>query len=153
MIISTANIAEVAAAVVQLLKDHPDLQDIGLCVELAEPVNEDPSKCPWIGVYPQRIAFPPRTLGLGGGYRAQNTELVLVCQETHPNSGEECLGLLGRLVKAATGALLTDTSLKGTVMTLADNFEVDFLGTLKFNDAILQTATLRATGLTTVSGG
>ena len=36
--------------------------------------------------------------------------------------------------------------------TLGD-FEVEFLGTRKLNDQVLQTAAIRGVGLTTVSGG
>jgi hypothetical protein len=152
MIITTQDIGSFAQAIVTLLKDSQAVQDIGATVELAEPVNEDPSRCPWIGVYPLRTPFPPRSLGFGGGFRGQNNEFVVVCQQSDPLKGEDCLVALGLLVQAVTSALLSDTTIKGTVQTLGD-FEVDFLGTLKLNDAILQTATVRAVGLTTVSGG
>jgi hypothetical protein len=152
MSIITVDVAEVCRAIQTLLKDSQDVQDIGAAVELAEPVNEDPTRCPWVGIYPLRSPFPTRTLGMGGGFRAQNPEFVLVCQEQHANDGGACLDALGKLVKAVTSAVLTDPSLKGTVQMLGD-FEVDFLGVLKVNDAIMQTATVRAVGLTTVSGG
>jgi hypothetical protein len=152
MNITTADIAECALAIQQLLKDSQDMQDIGATVDLAEPENEDQSRCPWVGVYPLRTPFPTRTLGMGAGFRAQNNEFVLICQQTHPNDGAACLALLGELVQAVTSAILSDTTLKGTVQTLGD-FEVEFLGTRKLNDQVLQTAAIRGVGLTTVSGG
>jgi hypothetical protein len=152
MNITTSDVSEQVFAVRDLLKDSQAMQDIEANVQVAEPINEDPSRCPWVGIYPLRMPFPPRTLGMGGGFRAQNTELVLVCQATHPNDGEGCLQSLGTLVQAVTSAILTDPSLKGTVQMLGD-FEVEFLGTLKQNDSIMQTATIRAVGQTTVSGG
>jgi hypothetical protein len=151
-VISTVNMSDCMIAVRDLLKDFQGVQDIGATVDLAAPVNEDPSRCPRIQIFPIRIAFPPRTLGLGGGFRAQNNEFVVLFQETHANDGDECLSLLGNLVKAGADALLSDISLKGTAQMLGD-FEVEFLGVLKTNDAIMQTASLRVVGLTTVSGG
>lgn len=152
MNITTQDIAEVVLAVTTLLKDSLDLQDIGANVELGEPINEDPSRCPWVGVYPVRCAFPSRTLGMGGGFRAQNPEFFVVCQQTHASEGATCLAYLGTLVKAVTGAVLSDPSLKGTVQMLGD-FDLEFSGYEKVNDVIMQTATLRVVGLTTVSGG
>lgn len=152
MNIITQDIAEVVSAVTTLLKDSLDVQDIGAKVDLAEPINEDPSRCPWVGVYPVRCPFPTRSLGMGGGYRAQNPEFFIMCQQTHASEGETCLALLGALVKAVTGAVLSDPSLKGTVQMLGD-FEVEFSGYQKVNDAIMQTATIRVVGQTTVSGG
>jgi hypothetical protein len=152
MSIITQDVAEVVSAVTTLLKDSLDVQDIGAKVELAEPINEDPSRCPWVGVYPARCPFPPRALGMGAGFRAQNPEFFVVCQQTHATEGATCLSSLGVLVKAVTGAILSDPSLKGPVQMLGD-FDVEFSGYQKVNDAIMQTATLRVVGLTTVSGG
>lgn len=152
MSIITNDIGACMMAVRDLLKDSQDVQDIAANIELAEPVNEDPTRCPWIGIYPLRTTFPTRTLGMGGGFRAQNNEFVVICQHTHANDGATCLALLGELVQAVTGVLLSDPTLKGTVQMLGD-FELELLGTLKQNDAIMQTASIRAVGLTTVSGG
>ncbi len=153
MIIGTTDLAEVATAVRDLVKDWPAIKDINATVELGEVVNEDPGRCPWVGVYPLRSSFPPRVLGLGGGFRAQEIEFVVMCQQTHPTEGESALQLLGALVQMVTSALLTDPSLKGTVQTLGDAFDVELLGTKKLNDQLLQTAAIRGVGRTTVSGG
>lgn len=152
MNILSADMGECMLAVRDLLKDWQAVQDIGATVDLAEPVNRDPSRCPLIQVFPLRMAFPLRTMGLGSGYRGQNNEFVILCQQSHQSEGAECLRLLGQLTQAATSALLSDPSLKGTVQTL-DEFSVDMLGVLKVNDAIMQTASIRVVGLTTVSGG
>jgi hypothetical protein len=152
MNIVTQDIAEVVDAVTTLLKDSLDVQDIGANVELAEPINEDPSRCPWVGVYPVRCAFPARVSGYGSGFRYQEPEFYVVCQEDHASDGAACLASLGKLVKAVTGAILSDTSLRGTVLTLGE-FDLEFGGYQKVNDAIMQTATIRVVGQTTVSGG
>lgn len=152
MNITTQDIAAVAIAVSDLLKDSLDVQDIGAQVELAEPINEDPSRCPWVGIYPARCAFPSRGAGYGAGFRYQNPEVFVVCQQQHANDGRACLEMLGALVKAVTGAILSDFSLKGTIQMTTD-FDVEFSGYQKVNDAIMQTATIRIVGQTTVSGG
>jgi hypothetical protein len=152
MIITTIDPIATARAIVAILKDSPALQDKQALVERGEPLNEDPGKCPWIGVYPLRVPFPSRTLGMGGGFRAENPEFAVVFQTTHPNDGAACQDELGELVRGGTSALLSDPSLGGTVAMLGD-FEVEFNGERKINDSILQVATLRVVGLTTVSGG
>lgn len=154
MNIVTANMAEMLFAVRDLLKDHQGIQDIGAKVEVGLPVNQDPSLCPLIQIYPMRTPFTSRTIGLGPGYRAQDNEFVVQFQQSHQSDGEACMALLGELVQAGTSALLTDPTLKGTVLALGQEFTVDYLGIIRGeNDAIMQTATLRAVGLTTVSGG
>jgi len=152
MSILTADMAAILFAVRDLLKDSQVVQDIGAKVEVGEPVNEDPDRCPLIQLFPLRTPFPSRALGMGGGYRAQNNEFVVLFQQAHPLDGAACLELLGKLVQAGTSVLLSDPSLKGTVQMLGD-FDVDYLGVTKTNETIMQTATLRAVGLTTVSGG
>jgi len=150
MIISTANIADIAGALYDLLKDWPSLQ--ATTIELGEPLNKDPSRCPWIGIYPVRMPFPPRALGFGAGYRGQEGEFIIIIQQTHATDGKACLQLLGEQIQGATSAILSDPTLKGTVLMLSD-FEVNFLDVMKTNDAIFQTAAVRAVGVTTVSGG
>lgn len=150
--ITTQNVAEVAFAVESLVKDSQAVQDIGPQIEVAEQINEDTGRCPWVGIYPARSAFPPRGAGFGAGFRYQNPEVFVVCQEQHANDGRACLEKLGELVKAVTGAILSDFSLKGTVQMTTD-FDVEFSGYQKVNDAIMQTATIRVVGQTTVSGG
>jgi len=152
VIITTQNVAEVAFAVESLVKDSQAVQDIDPQIEVAEQINEDTGRCPWVGIYPARSAFPPRGAGFGAGFRYQNPEVFVVCQEQHANDGRACLEKLGELVKAVTGAILSDFSLKGTVQMTTD-FDVEFSGYQKVNDAIMQTATIRVVGQTTVSGG
>lgn len=152
MIITTQDIAAVAFAVDLLVKDSQAVQDIDPTIEVAEQINEDPTRCPWVGIYPARCGFPSRAAGFGAGMRYQNPEVFVVCQQMHANDGRTCLELLGELVKAVTGAILSDFSLKGTVQMTTD-FDVEFSGYQKVNDAIMQTATIRVVGQTTVSGG
>lgn len=152
MNISSVDFASVASAVEQMVKDSQAIQDIGAKVERAEPVNEDPSRCPWVGIYPTRGTFPIRTLGLGSGFRSQEPEVIAICQASDPLRGADCQDALGALLKAVSDAILSDPSLKGTVYTLSD-FEVNFDRYEKVEDVIMQSATIRVVGQTTVSGG
>ena len=149
--ITTQDIAQVACAVDSLVKDSQAVQDIDPNIEVAEPINEDPSRCPWVGIYPARCGFPSRATGFGAGFRYQNPEVYIVCQQQHANDGRACLESLGELVKAVTGAILSDFTLKGTVQMTTD-FDVEFSGYEKVNDAIMQTATIRVVGQTTTGG-
>lgn len=152
MIISSVDFAAVARAATEMVKDFQAIQDIDARVERAEQVNEDPGLCPWVGIYPTRGTFPPRALGFGAGFRGQEPEFIAICQASHPNDGAACQDSLGELVKAVADAILSDPSLKGTVLTLAD-FEVSFDDYRKVDDVIMQSATIRVVGQTTVSGG
>lgn len=152
MIISSVDFAAVARAGEQMVKDWQAVQDIQAKVERAEPVNVDPSRCPWIGIYPTRGTFPSRALGFGAGYRGQEPEFIAICQASNANDGAACQDSLGELVKAVTDAILSDPTLKGTVLTLAD-IEVSFDSYDKVDDVIMQSATVRVVGQTTVSGG
>jgi hypothetical protein len=58
----------------------------------AEPTNEDPSRCPWIGVYPLRTPFPPRSLGSGRASGVRTTSSWW-CPAEHPLTAR---GLSGR---------------------------------------------------------
>lgn len=152
MIIASVDFAAVARAATDMVKDWQTIQDIGAKIERAEPVNEDPSKCPWVGIYPTRGSFPPRALGFGPGYRYQEPEFVAICQASNPLDGASCQDSLGELVKAVADAILSDPTLKGNVLTLSD-FEVNFDTYDKVDDVIMQSATIRVVGQTTVSGG
>lgn len=152
MIIASVDFAAVARAVTDMVKDWQVIQDIGAKIERAEPVNEDPSRCPWVGIYPTRGTFNSRALGFGGGFRYQQPEVIAICQASNQTDGAACQDSLGELVKAAVDAILSDPSLKGTVLTLAD-FEVSFDVYQKVDDQIMQSATIRVVGETTVSGG
>ena len=152
MSISSIDFAAVARATTDMVKDWQAVQDIQARVERAEPVNVDPTRCPWVGIYPTRGTFPPRALGYGAGFRYQEPEIILICQAANQNDGAACQDSLGELVKAVADAILSDPTLKGNVLTLAD-IEVSFDSYEKVDDTIMQSATIRVVGQTTVSGG
>jgi len=154
VIISSTDFAAVARAATEMVKDWQVIQDRGVIVERAEPVNVDPSRAAsgWVGIYPTRGTFDPRTLGFGGGFRYQRPEFIAICQASNQSDGAACQDSLGELVKAVADAILSDPTLKGNVLMLAD-FEVSFDAYEKVDDVIMQSATIRVVGETTVSGG
>jgi hypothetical protein len=144
------NVAEVTGAVFDMLRAHQALIDLNVTIEVSEEINQEASRCPWIGVYCTGVKYPPRTLGGGPGYRRQEITLVLALAATG-GSGRECSEALEQLLQAALSPLLTDHSLKGTVDTL-DDIEVsypDFRQTE--NGVFMQTAFVYFTGLVNVT--
>lgn len=104
----------------------------------------------WVGVYRERIDYPPRTLGLGAGYRNQLIRLFLLVQESDPTSGDECEDRLEELLQNVIGVLLSDPTLKGTVQTL-DEFSVVHESYDKNDGIFVQMARIEFTGVIPVT--
>ena len=152
--IATVNVATVQAALGELLKTNAALMDMtALSIEHGEAILDDENKCPWIGVYCVGVTYELRTLGFGAGMRYQRMQFWLVCKEQSPNSGSDCTTKLETLVQAVNSAVLSDTSLGGTVDTLED-FRTDYPAWGKTAGGVyLQTAVTQFTATTTVTGG
>lgn len=154
MTIYVTDVHEVTEAVELTLREDSALIELGLEVEVAEPINEDPNRCPWVGVYRQGIRYPSRTLGAGSGYRQQRIALVLVVQHSNLNNGAECSRELEDLIKKVMSALLSDESLRGKVDIL-DEVEVSYTNYNfdKENGYFMQTAAVQFVGLVNVTRG
>jgi hypothetical protein len=154
MNILTVNVAVVQAALGEVLKAYPALMDMStLAIEHGEAIVDSESQCPWIGVYCVGVDYQQRTLGLGAGFRYQRMQFWIVCKEQSPNSGSECTQKLEALVQAANSAILSDTSLGGTVDAI-DTFRTDYPAWGKNAGGVyLQTAVTQFTAVTTVRGG
>lgn len=154
MTIYVTDVHEVTEAIEQTLKENVDLIEIGLEVEIGEQINEDPNRCPWVGVYRQGIRYPSRALGAGSGYRQQRIALVLVLQHANLNSGSECSRQLEDLIKKVMSAVLSDESLRGKVDIL-DEVEVSYTNYNfdKENGFFMQTAAVQFVGLVNVTRG
>lgn len=90
----------------------------GTDITRSELLNIDPSKCPWVGIYRNNSQFEVRALGYGAGARRQLTELVVFCQESDNDSGEEAEDLHETLVATVLDVLFSDTTLSGVVSTI-----------------------------------
>jgi hypothetical protein len=99
----------------------------GVTVERGEPVPDEPVLGGWVGVYRERVALPPRALGNGnGGYRRQHVGLMLVLQESHAQSGEDCGNALDELLQKVIDVLTGDPTLSGTVDMLDDALTMEY---------------------------
>lgn len=151
MIIVPININEVTQAVKDMWTDDPAVGGVGTLVERYEPLRKDPTLHGWVSIFRARVDYPPRTLGMGAGYRNQLIRLFAVAGESDMTSGEECGARLDELLKKLVGTLLSDPSLKGTVQTL-DEFSVEYFDyTKNANDVYIQYAQLNFTGVIPVS--
>ena len=152
--IQTVNVAAVQAALGNLLLTNGALMDMtALTIEHGEAIVESENQCPWVGVYCVGVTYDVRTLGFGAGMRYQRMQFWLVCKEQSPNSGSECTTKLETLVQAVNSAVLSDTSLGGTVDVI-EEFRTDYPAWGKSAGGVyLQTAVTQFTAATTVTGG
>jgi hypothetical protein len=153
MSIRTVNVATVQAALGELLKSDATLMDMTtLTIEHGEALAKSDTQCPWIGVYCVGVDYALRTLGFGAGMRYQRMQFWLVCAEQSPASGSECTQKLEALVQAVNSAVLSDTSLGGTVDTI-EEFRTDYPQWGKSSGVYFQTAVTQFTATTMVTGG
>lgn len=153
MLIKTVNIADIQSALGTMLAQWPDIQDrTALVIEHGEKPPESESNCPWVGVYCISHKLVGRTIGAGAGMRYQRATFWLVVKEVSPNSGNECSAKLESLIQNLTSALLSDTSLGGTV-DFMDDITVNYPEWGKTTGVYLQTAVIQFTVQTTVQAG
>ena len=126
VIIRPVNVADITDALVEWLRAWPALVDMGAAIDDSEPPNENPERCPCVGVYRSRASFVPRTVGMGAGYRTQKITIMLQMTAASTGagaasgSGADCKRRLEDLIQAVSGALCSNESLSGTVDTLED---------------------------------
>lgn len=144
--VTPVNVATVTAALVEMIKDALP----NIAVERSAPVNETPSSCPWVCVYRGSVEFKPGPLGFGNGYRLQEIKLVVLVQQSHPSSGDDCEDLLEALVADVAGVLLTDLTLRGTVRVLEEVSTV-YTDFKKSGGVYMQTAAVYLTASVPVS--
>lgn len=151
MTFASVNVNDVQQALSDMLRNWSALQDIAsLTIENAERVNDSENNCPWIGIYCVGVEYPGRTIGMGQGMRYQRMQFWIVCQQQSTNSGMECAQRLEQLVQAANSAVLSDTSLGGTVDAV-DEFRTEYPQWGKSAGGVyMQTAVTQFTAVTTV---
>jgi hypothetical protein len=148
-VIVPTNVSEITQAIETMLNDSLDVGQAGVLVERSAEERLTPTEHGWVGIYRDGINYPPRTLGMGSGYRNQEIRLYLLVQESDPSSGDECEDRLETLLQKVVGVLLSDPSLGGTVNTL-DAFSVTYRG-FKGDAGYMQMARIDFTGLIPVS--
>lgn len=151
MIIQPLNVATVTQAVVDLLQ--ADTRLAAVKVERSEDKNLSPDDCPWIGVYRLGVKYPQRTLTSAAGYRQQRVQLLLLVQHANATSGAACEDELEELLTTVLSALLSDTTLGGTVQFL-DEFNVSYTSYMQATSgSFLQTAAIQFVALTNTTIG
>lgn len=149
-VIVPLDFSEVTRAIESMMNDSPDVGQAGVLVERSGEICETPTAHGWIGIYPDEVVYPLRTLGMGAGYRNQLARPFMLVQESDPSSGAECEDRLERLIQKVVGVLLSDPSLKGTVQTL-DEFSVKRVKFGKTDGIFMQMARIDFTGIVPVS--
>lgn len=114
-------------------------------VERGVEVNQDPDKCPWIGIYPLGENFPTRALGISNGFRNQQLRFAIVMQESSVSGGERAQDDLGTLVEAVTGAILSNPTIGGTAQSIGEDFQIYYTDQTKQGDRSFLAAVLTFT--------
>lgn len=153
MIISPVNVNVITAAVKDMWLEDPDLGVAGVQIERYEELTKAPGTHGWACIYRERVDRPPRTLGMGAGYRQELVRLFAMACESDPSSGEECGQRLDLLLQKLVKTLLNDPSLRGTVQNLADDFSTVYFDYSRNEKTgmYLQYAQLNFTGIIPVS--
>jgi hypothetical protein len=141
--ITVLDTSEVTGALVDLIAQFPAVDDLGARVVSNAPVNEDGGQCPWVGVYQTRQEFVLRTLGAGPGFRMHRVSLAVVLTESSLLTGRDCERKLERLLAAVLSAILSDPSLRGTLLVTQDPFSITYSnfrdeGGAYFKQAVIQ---------------
>lgn len=144
VVISTFSEEALLDALETVLAEWPALADAGTTVEVCEPVNESPERCPWVGLYPSNMSLVPRTLGMGSGFRYQRFTVALVMTTSSSESGRDCRARMSALVKGVCDALCTDGGLRGTV-DVAEDMAVTYSSYAQDGNAFFQTAVAAVT--------
>jgi hypothetical protein len=150
-VIVPVNLSAITLAVKQMWEDDPAVGGDDVSIERYAEISKTPGAKGWACIYRARVDYPPRTLGMGSGYRNQLIRLFAIAMESDMSSGEEAGERLDALLQKLVGTLLSDPSLKGTVQTL-DEFSVDYFDYQRQPSGIyLQQAQLNFTGVIPVS--
>lgn len=138
--ITVPKVSDVTQAIKDQIRTYVGLQSV--TVERSADRNNDPSGCPWIGIYRLSVDYEQKVLGFGGGIRYQRIQVLLLIEAANQESGEACEEDLEDLVSKVCAALLSDTTLRGTVGTI-DGFRVDLEAYKRSSSVYMQTAALQ----------
>jgi len=103
----------ITKAVETMFRTDPEFNTF--TIERSDWVNENPSVCPWLGIYRGNIDYNPETLGNGPDYWTGLMTLRLVVQAANYESGAASEDELETYVEAVISKILTDTTLRGVV--------------------------------------
>ena len=111
----------VTKAAEAMLNEAPALAQY--TIERSTLENEDPGRCPWVGIYRKRVGYTPRRMGAGARNWANELKLDIVVQaSSQVDTAEE---LLEQQLKDVLEVLETDRTLRGTV-SMVLGYEVEY---------------------------
>jgi hypothetical protein len=134
-------INKISQAIVSVLERDPDLYE-KVTIERSTIPNEDPSKCPWIGIYRVRSDFTVRALGLSN--RTQATQFSIIVQESAANESTSAEDDHETLISRVLDAIFADPTLGGVVRTTT-LASVDYVLVANKDEELLQSAQLLLT--------
>lgn len=94
-------------------------------IEIAEILNPDSNRSPWIGIYPGNINNEPRTLG-PGNYEATPTVQIIV-MVANVKSARECLTNLEIVKNLVTSILKNDATKLNNTIDIISSFSEEYL--------------------------
>ena len=97
----------------------------GFTLERSEYVNENPSLCPWLGVYRAGMDYQPETLGLGEDHWTGLFTVNIVVQAANMASGEESEDDLESYVELVISKVFADTSI-GAIVDMVNSVKVTY---------------------------
>ena len=108
----------ITKAVVTAFQNDPEFSKF--TIERSEFVNENPSVCPWIGIYRGGIDYDPETLGQGPDYWTGIMTLRLIVQAANFNSGQDAEDDLEGYVETVISKIIEDTTIRASVDMVND---------------------------------
>jgi len=114
--VASKDISAITKALKDLLNNDQDFEHV--MVSRAEPINDDPANCPWVGIYRRDLEFNPRTLGMTSGHRDYRGNIVLIVQASSLASGASCEDELDAMVKNIVDSVLTDPTIRSSIEML-----------------------------------
>lgn len=133
--------SKITKATEAILREAPTLQS--WTIERSVLENADPGRCPWAGVYRQRVGYTPRRMGQGARNWANEIKLLIKVQaSSQVDSAEE---QLESQVKEVLDVIETDRTLRGTVRMIL-GYDVEyFINEQATEDTFFQQAVITIT--------
>lgn len=116
------HVNSIANALYTMLSSDSTLVNSGFFVDLNEPLNTDPNRVPWVGIYADDIDISGARLGAGGGAQPYDAivELEIYVQQIAAGGAQYVNDLLYRAQDPVISAVYSDRTLGGTVRHIDD---------------------------------
>lgn len=119
------NVSTITTALKTLLDSNATIAawPLAMPVVRGDYINEDAGLTPWIGIYRGEINLEPRTLGMTPNNLEATALIKIVVQQSSADSSSACETLLEGRVHDVLSAIMSDTSIGGTV-DMVNRFKV-----------------------------